>query len=1023
VARGLRVRMLGGFTVWVGEHQVTDSAWRLRKAKSLVKLLALAPSHRLHREQVTDLIWEDSEPEAASNSLHQVLHVARRALEATGPDSFHYLHLQADIISLCPQEPLWVDVEAFEGAAAKARHSQDPSAYLAALNLYQGDLLPEDLYEDWAAHRREMLRQQCLSLLIELAQLYEDKKDYAQAVEALGRVLTADHAHEVAHRGLMRLYALMGLRQQALRQYQLLRETLQRELEAETDLESQQLYQDILASRFPGVGTAPETRSVVTPAASLLPVSGPALGEPTQQARGTGLTNLPAQLTNFIGREWEMSEVKRLLATTRLLTLTGAGGCGKTRLAMVSSATLAPEYPDGITVVELAGTNESSLVAQSVASALGVRQDPGRPLLVSLSEYLHPRELVLVLDNCEHLVEGCAQLAKALLDACPKLRILVTSREPLHTPGETVWEVLPLSTPDPQHSPTVDSLVRYEAVRLFIDRAQLIKPGFLLTEQNGPWVTQICYRLDGLPLAIEMAAGWVRALSVEQISQLLDDRFRLLTNGSRVAMPHHRTLRAAIDWSYELLSQPEQQVFNRLSVFAGGFTLEAAQMVGPGGCVKPDQMLELLFHLVEKSLVGVEEGLEGAVRYRLLETLRQYGTERLETNEEAGPTRQKHFAFFLQLAEKADQALKGPNQSRWLNVLDKEHDNLRAALGWARESDEEAELRLAGALCSFWRTRGYVGEGLRRVQGALSRSKGASETLRSRALNGAAALAWYQSDYSRAEAFLEESLTLARQLADQGSISLVLNNLGTVAYAQGDYDRAVALREESLALAQELGDKWSIADCLNNLGGALREQGEYTRAKALLEEGLALSRELADQEGTARSLYNLGLTAQDCKDYQSAMALFEESLALSRELADKQGIAAALGNLGLVSQYRRDYHQATTLLAESLALYYELGDRLGVAERLEELAGVACVQEQLERSTRLLGASETLRGAIGALSSPSARAEHECYAIAAREGLGQEAFALAWTQGQAMTMEQVIEYVLGAQAYNLGDFH
>jgi predicted ATPase/DNA-binding SARP family transcriptional activator len=1013
VAQGLRIQLLGGFTVWVGHQRIPESAWRLRRAKILIKMLALTSGHSFHREELMDLLWRDAdfEPKAAANNFHQVLHVARRTLETAGGNSSGYLSLQGDVISLCPQEPLEIDVEAFEGAVAQARQSQDPAAYQAALDLYTGDLLPdEDLYEDWTANRREILRQKYLSLLIELARLYESQKAYTLALDTLGRVLNSDPAHEVAHRSTMYLYALTGQRPESLRQYQRLRETLKRELDAEPEQETQHLYQDILASRFSLHSAVTQAKPVEPPAR---PVFTPRPEYPARKARDAPPHNLPFQLTNFIGREWEMDQVKRLLTKARLLTLTGAGGCGKTRLALEVAASLGAEYADGVFVVQLAALSDPSLVPQAVASALGVYDESGRPLQAILSAYLQPRQLLLVLDNCEHLVEACAQLATELLLACPKLRILATSREALRTTGESVWNVPSLATPDPRHLPPAESLMQYEAVQLFIDRALLVQPGFVLTKQNGPSVARICHRLDGIPLAIEMATGRLRVLSLGQISERLDNSFQLLIDGSRVALPHHRTLRAAVDWSYELLSELEQLVFNRLSVFSGGFTLEAVEAVCSNESIGAEQVLDILFQLVEKSLVSVEEGLQGAVRYQLLETLRQYGQERLEKNGETKVTQQWHAAFFLALAEKAEQELRGPEQQRWLNVLDKEHDNLRAALTWLAESGEaEAGLRLAGALYWFWRVRGYFAEGLRWLEGAILRSKGRWAAARVKALNGAATLAWDQSEYDRATVFLEESLALSREVADQRGSAYALYNLGNLAYTRGDYRRAVAFLEESLVLSREVVEQRNIAVCLNLLGSIMREQRDYHQATALLEEGLALCRELGDQRAIARSLSNLGLVAQYRGDYHQALALFGESLVMFRELADQVGIADTLGNLGLVYQYLGDYRQAVALLSEGLTLFWKLGHKLGITECIEGLAQVASSQGQFQQATRLFGAGEALRTEIGASLPAAALAQYERNVATARDRLGQETFAAAWAWGVSVTLERAVEYAL-----------
>ncbi|HWQ15617.1 MAG TPA: BTAD domain-containing putative transcriptional regulator, partial [Roseiflexaceae bacterium] len=519
----LWIELLGGFRIRIGDEVIAAEIWRRRKVRSLIKLLALAHGYRLHREQLMDLLWPDADPQAALNSLHQALYLARRILEPGGSARGRYLLLQHESVTLAPPELVWVDVTAFEAAAAQARQRQDPAAYRAALALYSGELLPEDRYEEWASARREALHQEYLALLRELTRLAEAGADYALAIETLHKALAADPAHEEVHRDLMRLYALSGARQQALRQYQALQEVLRRQLDLEPDIHSQRLYQAILAGQLSPSGPAQEAATATVAAPS------PSVTTPVATERTEELHNLPVQITSFIGREREIAEVKQLLTTTRLLTLAGPGGCGKTRLALAVAADVLHAYPDGVWLVDLAALANPALVPQAVAAALGLHEAPGQPLTETLAAALKPRQLLLVLDNCEHLVSACAQLAETLLRACPQLRILATSREALHIPGEVTWLVPSLSLPDPRHLPSLAELLHYEAIRLFLERALAILPTLRVTEQHAPAIAQICMRLDGVPLAIELAAARMPVLTVEQLAGRLDDCFRLLT--------------------------------------------------------------------------------------------------------------------------------------------------------------------------------------------------------------------------------------------------------------------------------------------------------------------------------------------------------------------------------------------------------------------------------------------------------------------------------------------------------------
>ncbi|MFQ5808876.1 MAG: tetratricopeptide repeat protein, partial [Armatimonadota bacterium] len=785
-------------------------------------------------------------------------------------------------------------------------------------------------------------------------------------------------------------------------------------------------------------------------------------------------TNLPLQTTSFVGRERELAEVKALLTETRLLTVTGIGGVGKTRLALQVGADLLDEFRDGVWLVELAGLSDAGLVGQAVASALGVREEPNRGLLETLLDHLRSKRLLLILDNAEHLLEACAELADALLQTCGDVQLLTTSREALGIAGEATWQVPSLPAPDAERLQSLGAglpaaLTQYDAVQLFIERAAAAKSGFAVTNENAPAVAQICWRLDGIPLGIELAAARTKALTAEQIAERLDDRFRLLTGGSRTALPRQRTLRAAIDWSYELLSKKERGLLRRLSVFAGGWTLEAAEAVAAdqegadsaagGRLIEEHEVLDLLSQLVEKSLSVAEEET-GEMRYHLLETVRQYGAEKLRGMREDLVTHRRHRDWFLSLAEGMAAELRGPEQNLWLGRLEREHDNLRAALEWCKcEGDGvEAGLCLAASLSRFWHIRGYWTEGRSHLEDTLALecdAGGDGETrkaARARALNGAGFLAFRQGDYAAARAFHEESMEIRRELGDRRGVGTSLNNLGLVAADQGDYEAARAMYEESLAInreegskvweaitlnnlgivaerqtdyararelfeqslaiRRELGEKTGIAGSLNNLAVVARHEGDYAGARALLEESLEIKRELGDRRGVAGSLTNLGIVAERQGDYAAAQALLEESLETKRNLGDKVGVASSLLNLGVVARSRGDGGRARELFEESLAIRRELGEAPGIAECLEELGGISGAQGEPEVAARLLGASEALREAIKAPVPPDDREEYDSDVATVRAAMDEAAFAAAWSEGRAMTMEEAIAYAL-----------
>ena len=723
--------------------------------------------------------------------------------------------------------------------------------------------------------------------------------------------------------------------------------------------------------------------------------------------------NLPRQLTSFVGRLRETEEVKLLLSTSYLLTLTGSGGVGKTRLAVQVGAEVLDGFKDGVWLVQLAPLSDSALVPQTVASVLSVSEQPGRRVLATLVDYLRRKELLLLLDNCEHLIAPCAELAETLLRACQHLRILATSREMLGVSGEMTWPVPALSLPDPRHLPPPETLAQYEAVGLFVERAGGALPGFALTAQNGPAIAEICHRLDGIPLAIELAAARIRVLSVAQIAARLADSFGLLTKGVRAALPHHQTLRTAMDWSYNLLSQKERTVFRRLSVFAGGWTLEAAEVVCADEGVESGEVLNLLSELVDKSLAVAEE-LRGEARHRLLETVRQYAQSKLEEAGETEPVRTRHRDWYLGLAEQAGTAFQGPGQGLWLDRLEREHDNLRAALTWSQRNEEaETGLLLAVLLWWFWFVRGYYSEGYDYLESMLALSQsGAAAILpaaRARALFGAGSLAWRRGHHARSVTLLEEGLALFREVGDKRGIADSLASLSLALLFRGDYGQAAGLGKEILEITRELGDTRGIANALTIMGLAVAFQGNHDQAIALHTESLARFQEAGDLWGVSWSLFNLGDAARHQGDHARATPLLEKSLELFRQLGEKGGIGHALNGMAILARQQTDYERATVLHRESLEIRKGLGDAHGVAESLEGLAAVAALQGKARLAAGLFGAAEALREGIGAPLPPDERPDYDRSLATLREALEGELFAAAWADGKAMTLEQAIE--------------
>ena len=997
----LRVRLLGPFQVWRVGLLRQPRDWIDRKVQALFKILVAERGRTYSRDELLEFLWPDLSPKQGLNNLHVRVSQLRQLLEprlrrGQGRKSAYILTIHEGY-RFNPETDCWVDTEAFahrcqraEALQAQGRFAETIEAYEAALRLYRGDFLEEDRYEEWTIPHRERWRETLLLSLAQLAECHARLGQYARALKRCRRVLELEPLRESVYCQKMLYHFLAGERSEALQTYQACARLLKEQLQVEPASETFTLYGQILKGEIPGVkGVYP------------LPFS-PA---PARH-------NLPQQLTSFIGRAREMLEVERLLSHSRLLTLTGVGGCGKTRLALQVVANLLAEYTNGVWWVDLAALSDPSRVPQTVASALGVREERSPPLMEALMNYLQSKHLLLVLDNCEHLIEACAQLVQALLSSCPNLRILVTSREALGFAGEVVWPVPPLLLPDPQRPLPLECFTQYDAICLFLERAVYSQSQFALTQQNASAVVQVCQRLDGLPLAIELAAGKLKALSVEQVAQRLDDRFQLLRGASRTALPRHQTLQAMMDWSFQLLSKAEQVLLRRLAVFAGGFSLEALEAVCPGEGLEEHEVVDLLMRLVDKSLVVVEER-GGEVRYRLLETVRQYARGKLRGSGESKTLRDRHLDFFLRLGEEAEPKLRGAEQIPWLNQLKMEHDNLRAALEWSLEGrDTKAGLRLAKSLERFWEIHGHVSEGREWLARVLDRAEASKATaLQAMTLIAASRLASLQDDLTAMSAFCEKSLRICQALGEKRGVADSLHYLGQVAFTQCDFVRARSLYEESLAIRQELGDKWDIASSLNNLGNVALYQRDLAQARSFYQESLAIRRELGDKAYIAGSLNNLGLVAFYQGDYMAARLLHEESLAILRELGANHGISQSLHNLAEVAKAQGDYERATALYRENLTLWWEVGNR-NISYDLEGLATLASAQGQPERAARLFGAAESHREAMGTPLPPVDRAEYECSVVAVRAQLDEEAFQGAWAQGRTMTVEQALEYAL-----------
>jgi len=769
--------------------------------------------------------------------------------------------------------------------------------------------------------------------------------------------------------------------------------------------------------------------------------------------------NLPLQLTSFVGREKEIAEVKRLLGAARLLTLIGPGGTGKTRLSLQVAADLLDRFPDGVWLVELAAASDPALVPQAVASVLSVREEPGTPLIKTLTDYLRAKSLLLILDNCEHLIGAAAQLVETLLRACPHLQVVASSREALGIAGETSFRVPALSAPALQ-SPALwasdlQSLTQYEAVRLFIDRAVAVRAEFQVTNANAPALVQTCCRLDGIPLAIELAATKMRAMSVEQIAARLDDRFRLLTGGSRTALPRQQTLRALIDWSYDLLGETERILLCRLSVFAGGWALEAAEMVcGDDDTLPAVDVLDVLTRLVDKSLVVAEEQ-SGETRYRLLETIRQYAQDKLLESGEDVQIRTRHLDFFLRLAEEIEPKLRGPAQYDGLERLEIVHDNLRSALEWSTSTGcVERGMRLASALLWFWDMRGYRSEGKNSTQNLLLQSDALPKTLlRANTLYVWAFLARLE-EQKLAQEYLEEAISITRELGETGkrTLALALGEAGLLIH-DDDPVTAQSMVEEGLAIAQSLGDPWYIALALYRSGSLFVSQLDHAAARMRDEESFKLFETLGDRHwsatvsssiahedirqgdfagarlryqqilpflreekyksGITSALNALGVMAHAEGNYALAKSYYAEALANARDLGS--GIFSPAKNLGNIILYEGEIESAKTLAAECMSLARQGGSKAMLSYAIQSYAGIAAVQKQAHKAITLFAVTRKLQeeAANKFILSPAGEADFARNFALAREQVDDAAFNAAWAEGRAMTLEQAVAYALG----------
>ena len=1059
-------RILGA--VEVSDDGVVMDLGGLRERSLLARLL-LAAGQVVSADRLADDLWAGEPPPHYMATLRVYISRLRRALGsgsgavATSPPGYRIVLADGKL-----------DAQRFDslvaGAAADMAGGRPEAAAARlreALALWRGPALSD--VADFAFAQADAIR-------LEEARLsaIEDRveadlacgRHASLASELEGLVAAHPLRERLCGQRMLALYRC-GRQADALRAYQDLRGRLADELGIDPN-PALARRQEAILRQDPGLDWRPaEPERAAEPPAGQgagpeAPDAAPAAApEPAPAAAADRVAPaspgwLPAESTSFIGRESELATIEELLGLSRLLTLTGPGGSGKTRLALKAGQQAAGRYPGGVWLVELAAVARPDLVAAAAASALGVREEPGRPLAETIAAQLlaGAGEALLILDNCEHVLDAAAGLVTGLLRQCPSLRILATSQSRLNVAGEATWPVPPLTLPPPdEQDPLV--VARSESARLLCDRARLARPGFSLAEVNAGAVSEICRRLDGIPLALELAAARLNALTARQLAARLDDRFRVLAGGSRGGLPRHQTLQAAIEWSHDLLSDEERVCFRRLAVFAGGCTLEAAEAVLPDTELSDtrlpaDAVFEAVTSLVDRSLLTTEER-SGSMRYGMLESVHQFARRQLAQAGERDALSQRHLAWLLDYAGEAD--LDGPDQEAWLDLLEADVENIRAGLEWGltRPGSDQAlaALALAGAVAPFWQVRGHASLGRRWLDSALATAgPGADPRLRAIALDGAGQLAYVQADHEAQLGYQQESLAIWRGLGDDARTASCLGELGAAAHVRGDYPAAEAMYAEALELARRAGASNVMGRCLSGLGrlalhtgdqaqatayytesmsrfraaGDLRRatvilgnlgvvsfnEGDFELAAARLREHLANSRKLGDRKLIGGALTNLGTVLQNTGDPDGAAERHAEALALAEQVGDRRLASVALTNLGLTALARKDYPAARSLHARSLEHAQAIGERRSIAECLEEMAGVDAAAGLAGRAAVLFGASQAMREAIGApvLGPDLARFQQSVAAV--REALGDDEFTAAERRGREMTEADAI---------------
>lgn len=992
----LAISLFGPFGVTLADHPVTD--FKYDKVRALLAYLAVESERAHEREALLGLLWPDLPEDAARNNLRQTLLTLREAIgDRTAQPPF--LLTSRVTLQFNRASDYWLDVTAFTDLLATCTrhlHSSPTSCKAcanhrqAAVALYKGDFLSEfflpdsDRFEEWALLKREWLHRQMIDALAHLVTYHERRGHYTAALDYARKQVALDPWREETHRQLMRLYLLNGERSAALEQYEKCRRLLQQELAVEPETATTSLYEQI------------------RDATDLAPLPAVQLALPAAHRH-----NLPASPTGFVGREAELTEISGLLNREgcRLLTLTGPGGSGKTRLALQAAAEQVDTFADGVYFVALAPVTTPALLVNTIAGALSVELSSTGDPKAALLTWLQEKEILLLLDNFEQLLEG-ANLIAELLERAPNLCVLVTSRERLNLQAEWVLPVtglpLPASVANRVPPGEDDKAAQNDAVQLFVQSARRICPTFALTPENGVDIVQICHAVGGLPLAIEVAASWVRLLSCAEIAQEIERSISFLTTTLRDVSARHRSLAAVFESAWRLLTDAEQCVLRRLALFRGGFRRTAAEEVA--GATLP-----ILATLVDKSFLPREP----TGRYMLHELVRQFAAEKLAGAGEIAVVQSRHTAFYLALAETAEPHLVEAEQATWLARLAEEHDNLRSALRMTLDRGElETAARIASALLRFWDRHNHHPEGCGWFTEIFAHPQVSNlpVAVQVKALFAAGSLARRQDDLPQAALWLEACLALSRQQGDTSWQAIVLNSLGLLARRQGAIEQAIALYEESLALGRAIGDERTIVNALGNLGSIAMLQEDYERAYAFHAEGLAFSRAHGDLHGIAADLHNLGQVAFRRGEYAHANALQQECLAIYRQLGDQRNVLLALEDLGVVAHQTGDVAGARAYFQEGLLLAQSIGDKVSAVQFLERLAWVAVAQSKLACAAQLWSAAAQQRAVLKTPLVLKERADYEQQVRIAREQMTDQQFAQAWAIGYLQSLEQAICY-------------